>query len=138
MAAADSFVAMRGVGFDLAVDATRVLRIVAEADWDGPAAFDIDALVDGAAGAERTRRILALSGPLRPFAISTRREIHLRSCPSAELAPLPAVLWPVAAPPLLTRVAELPDQPPLVVLSVDALEIHLFHREERTRTGAEP
>lgn len=138
MASSIPFFAIRTPGLDLGIDATRVLRVISGKDWDGPDAINVLSLLESTTSVENLRRVLVLSGPLGTYAVSTDLELCLRTCPEPELSPLPDLLWPGPAQPLLTSVAVLPDQPPLVVLSVDGLCARLPPRGARVPPGDDP
>ncbi len=138
MASSVSFFAVRTPGLDLGLDASRVLRVLSGTDWDGPGAVDVVSLLEATPSIENLRRVLVLSGPLGTCAVSTDRELCLRTCPDKDLFPLPDLLWSAPTQPLLTSVAMLPDQPPLIVLSVDGLCARLSQRGARVPPGDDP
>lgn len=114
------FLVLRASEIDLGIDAARIQRVVAPSGW-GESTVDLESLLRGAPVAGSPQRVLLISGPLGVCAIGTERPLRLRACPPEELLPLPDRLWASGRPALLTGIATLPDQPPLVVLSVDAL-----------------
>jgi hypothetical protein len=121
MAASVPLLAARAGNHDLALEAVRVARVVAGADWSGPLPADLEELLLGVAPGLRCRHVLVVRGDGEEWAFGTTRELVMKEVPAADIHPLPALVWPARWVPLIRAVAALADSPPLLVLEPTAL-----------------
>jgi hypothetical protein len=121
MGATTAVLAVRASGNDVALKASRVLRVIAPADWSGELPVDLDVLLHGT-GAERPHRhVLVLLSAQGMCAIATAGDLAMQVLPTDEIYPLPTLLWPAGYSPIVFGVVEPPDSPPLLVLDTVAL-----------------
>ena len=103
------------------LEATKVLRVMPLAAWEGRVA-DLDAALEAQREMATVGTVIVLQATHEAFAIVTRYSVHLESCEASELLTLPRLIFGgqhelIAARQLILR----ENATPSIVLDIDTL-----------------
>jgi len=121
MAASIAVLAVRARDHEIALEANRVVRVVASADWDGPRPVDLEQLVLDVAPDASCRHVLVVRSDGEDWQVGTTRDLVMRELVASEIYAVPTLLWPSRERAMFLGVVNLPDSPPLLLLDLAVL-----------------